>query len=452
MTSEARAKIMGIELTDIKPEKKKLRKGSVSLAEANPELAKEWHPTKNEGLAPCDVSYGSQRKVWWLGKCGHEWEASVARRNHGSGCPVCAGRKIVAGVNDLATQRPDIAAEWHPSKNGELTPCDVSKAQQIKVWWQCAFGHEWQAYISNRAARNKGNGCPQCSKGGNTSYNEMALLFYIRKIYPDAISRKRIGEVEADILIPQRNIVVEYDGEPWHTKDKIQRDLRKNSYLRQAGYSVIRVREPKCPELPQTESVIIQIEKRLTPVFINEAIVKVLQYLCSLDVDAKMPKVDIKSNANDIATCFDNEIFKRSLAARFPELLKEWDTKKNGRLSPEVLSAGSGKSVWWLCPKGHSYRAMLKNRVRGSGCPFCSGQAVLQGFNDLESQRPELLAFWDYEKNINLLPPSKLHFRTKAKAWFRCACGTGFMAPIKSASGKCFTCAHAQIKKIHKRV
>ncbi len=68
---------------------------SKSLAETNPEIAKQWHPTKNGDLKPANISYGAEQKVWW--QCSnvedHEWEAKVYIRNQGRGCPFCSGRR-----------------------------------------------------------------------------------------------------------------------------------------------------------------------------------------------------------------------------------------------------------------------------------------------------------------------------------------------------------------------
>lgn len=59
------------------------------------------------------VSVGSHKKVIWKGKCGHEWSATVkSRATNGTGCPYCSHNKILVGFNDLASQRPEIAAEW----------------------------------------------------------------------------------------------------------------------------------------------------------------------------------------------------------------------------------------------------------------------------------------------------------------------------------------------------
>ena len=134
-----------------------------SLAEVNPELSKEWHPTKNGSLTPFDVTISSGKKVWW--KCDveddHEWESSVDNRSKGNGCPVCSGRKVVLS-NCLATINPKLSKEWHPSKNGTLTPFDVTRGFDKKVWWKCDKGedHEWQSSVDNRS---KGNGCSVCS-------------------------------------------------------------------------------------------------------------------------------------------------------------------------------------------------------------------------------------------------------------------------------------------------
>jgi len=58
-----------------------------------PHLAAQWHPTKNNGLTPKDVTAGSGKRVWWICKKGHEWEARISDRHSGSGCPVCGKMK-----------------------------------------------------------------------------------------------------------------------------------------------------------------------------------------------------------------------------------------------------------------------------------------------------------------------------------------------------------------------
>ena len=104
----------------------KLIVGQNDLATVNPDLAAEWHPTKNNCLRPTQVTAGSNRKVWWKGTCGHEWEAVIGNRSRGIGCPHCSKRHVVEGVNDLFTVNPSLAAEWHPTKNGRLRPMQIA--------------------------------------------------------------------------------------------------------------------------------------------------------------------------------------------------------------------------------------------------------------------------------------------------------------------------------------
>ncbi|MBO5020338.1 MAG: zinc-ribbon domain-containing protein, partial [Clostridia bacterium] len=135
-------------------------KGESDLQTVNPTLAKEWNYERNNELTPKDVTSSSNKKVWWKCSKGHEWQAVIAHRNKGSGCPYCSSKKVLIGENDLQTINPTIVKEWHYEKNKELTPMDVMPNSNKKVWWQCSEGHEWQARI---ASRNKGSGCPYCS-------------------------------------------------------------------------------------------------------------------------------------------------------------------------------------------------------------------------------------------------------------------------------------------------
>lgn len=98
------------------------------LATKNPQLASEWHPVKNGNLTPNDVGAGSGKRVWWLGKCGHEWDAIVSSRNNGNGCPYCSNQKILENYNDLATINKELAKEWNYEKNKDLLPTMVSSA------------------------------------------------------------------------------------------------------------------------------------------------------------------------------------------------------------------------------------------------------------------------------------------------------------------------------------
>jgi hypothetical protein len=138
-----------------------------SLSRLHPDLAAQWHPTKNGELTPQEVPAGSHLRVWWLCPEGsdHEWQAAVSQRvRASSGCPCCSGRKASA-ANCLASAFPEIAVQWHPSRNGDLTPDSVPAGSNKRYWWLCSQGpdHEWQASVSARTAGDRATGCPYCA-------------------------------------------------------------------------------------------------------------------------------------------------------------------------------------------------------------------------------------------------------------------------------------------------
>jgi cytochrome c-type biogenesis protein CcmH/NrfF len=145
------------------------------LATTNPKLASQWHPTLNGNLTPSSYPSGSGKKVWW--KCpkgdDHEWESRINHITNGSGCPICSGRKVVES-NCIATTHTELAKEWHPTLNGDLTPKDVVSGTAKKVWWKCDKGddHEWKASINQRAS---GSVCPICSNRKTVESNSLAI-------------------------------------------------------------------------------------------------------------------------------------------------------------------------------------------------------------------------------------------------------------------------------------
>ena len=133
-----------------------------NLKVLNPEVSKQWHPNKNGELKPENVSPNSGKKVWW--KCpegeDHQWESLVSNRNRNSGCPFCSGR-YASSTNNLLLTHPELVKEWHPTKNGDLTPKDINQGSVKKVWWLCSKddNHEWESTVNNRT---NGTGCPVC--------------------------------------------------------------------------------------------------------------------------------------------------------------------------------------------------------------------------------------------------------------------------------------------------
>lgn len=228
-----------------------------TLAIANKELAAQWHPTKNGDLTPYDVTTGSNKKVWWLCEEGHEWQAIICNRAlNNTDCPYCTGKKVLKGYNDLATVRPEIAKQWHPTKNGNLKPEDVTEFSQKKVWWICSEGHEWQTTV---AKRSQGRGCPGC----NQSYNEMRIENLLKKFNVNYQIQYRIEDCKNVIPLPfdfatfnsngDLTALIEFDGkqhfeeiENFGGKEALRmtrkRDEIKNNYCKLNNITLIRIK------------------------------------------------------------------------------------------------------------------------------------------------------------------------------------------------------------------
>ena len=86
-----------------------------------------------------------------------------------------------------------------------------------------------------------------------------------------------------------------------------------------------------------------------------------------------------------------------------PELAREWDFEKNiSDLTPDKITVGSNRIVWWRCAKGHSWKDAVVKRTHGKPCPYCTNRRVLIGYNDLATLYPKLANEWDYSNNVGV--------------------------------------------------
>lgn len=121
---------------------KKVLVGFNDLATTNPELAAEWDFKKNKPLMPTDIVAKSNKNVWWVCEKGHSYKQKISVRTcQHTGCPICAGLKVLPGYNDLMTTHPILALEWDYDKNDGKTPNDVIAGSHMKAAWRCSKNH-----------------------------------------------------------------------------------------------------------------------------------------------------------------------------------------------------------------------------------------------------------------------------------------------------------------------
>ncbi|MBQ7223193.1 MAG: DUF559 domain-containing protein [Erysipelotrichaceae bacterium] len=341
-----------------------------NLKEAFPAVVNGyWDYDKNLGARPEDFSPRSNIKVWWkCPNCGGSWETSIATRTRGSGCPYCAGTKVLAGFNDLATKRPDLLAEWDYDKNTDFNPTEVAQYANKNAFWKCEKGHSYLQKISSKAFQNQG--CPYCAgKKVLKGFNDLASL------HPELLDE---WDYENNTINPDEIYAKSNTKVNWICKT-CGRKWRASIYERTTGRG--------CKDCGNRRGA--------------------------------------QARRNAILTTGG------SLADRYPELLEEWDYKKNTITPYEVTASSTGRKVYWLCKKNHSYLMTPAARTnQKQGCPYCSGKRVLVGFNDLESNYPEIAVLWDKEKNGDLTPKDVLK-GSHSRVWWKCfECGKSYEMSI----------------------
>ncbi|WP_161602188.1 zinc-ribbon domain-containing protein [Tautonia marina] len=343
---------------------------ATSLRALHPELAAEWHPTRNGDLTPDDVVPGSGRKVWW--RCrrdtSHEWDAVVGSRAQGCGCPICRGLRA-SPATCLRALHPELAAEWHPTLNGDLTPDDVVPGSEKVVWWQCRKdpSHEWKAKVQSRAKPS--GGCPGCKS--------------LRALHPELAAEwhpTRNGDLTPDKVTPgsKRKVWWQCHATPPH-----EWQAQVNNRTNGAGCSICggRVASPTTslralhPELAAEWHP--TLNGNLTPDDVVPGSARAVWWRCPVDpthewqtvIHRRVAGVGCRTCGGRVATP------TTSLRALMPHLAAEWHPTRNGDLTPDDVVPGSARAVWWRCSNNpsHEWEAVPYSRSRGgNGCPACN--------------------------------------------------------------------------------
>ena len=397
------------------------------LSIVNSKVAQEWHSFRNGVLNPDNCHAGSNKKVWWQCKKGHEWEDQVNHRVRGSKCPYCLGRRFTA-ENSLHNLNPALASEWHPSLNQNLTPMDVMPWSHKKVWWHCKKEHEWE---STPYSRSKGSRCIFCNS--SSSMMELRIYSEIKYLFDDAKLRNKIKGKEIDIYIPSLHFGVEVDGVYWHKK-KYQQDKKKTQFFEDNGILLIRLREKGLEVIKDSD---VLYSYKSDPFRLAEKILLILLKQVNLDETKKeLIKKYIREerivNNSEFVKLWDmlpGPIIEDSLYIKNSELAKEWHPIKNGKLTSKDVWANSNKKVWWVCRKGHEWEAVIGSRNSGVGCPYCTGKLASKE-NCLLYSYPKIAKELHPDKN-GKLDPLNLSPGSHKKVWWQCQKGHEWQAVVK---------------------
>ncbi len=318
-----------------------------SLAETHPEIAETA-----DGWDPTTLSAKSGKRRYWKCEFGHQWSSIVSNRTGWSGCPVCSGRKVVSGVNDLATLDPKIAKEavgWDPST--------VTLYSNKKREWKCEFGHLWIAKVEDRTGKDE-NGCPYCSGlRPIVGVNDLATS------HPE-IAKTADGWDPTTVKATSGKMMswVCAKGHRWKA---VVASFLRTSPGKGCPYCSNKKILQGFNDLATTHPHLLQSVDGWDPTKISWGYNKKISWKCELGHSWKtMPR-----NKVGCPYCANKEVLSgfNDLQTLFPEIAAEacgWD--------PALVVGGSGARRRWQCGFGHQWSTTVKSRTDGSGCPSCT--------------------------------------------------------------------------------
>ena len=358
-----------------------MKKDFVSLAEARPDLIEKWNYEKNKNITPETVSYGSEKAVWWIdygispvtgSQIKLEWKAKINNMTHTKYIhPSISSRRLFVGYNDLQTLCPEVAADWDYERNLGLTPDMVTCGSTKKIWWV----QNVKSPIDGKVIKAKWKAavCDRTRGSGNPYLSGKAVLK---------------GFNDVDTLHPELSKKWNYEKNGNLKPDMITCGYSKKVWWMEFANSPVTGKMMKLEWQSTVHNMLLH------------------------NVDAQN-SMRLFVGYNDLQTLC-------------PHLATEWNYEKNGNLTPQMVTCGSTKSVWWVQYVENpntkkqmkmEWKAVVNDRVKGSGNPYLAGKAVYDGFNDLPSTNPELAKEWNYERNGNLTPKMVSNMSNK-KVWW----------------------------------
>jgi hypothetical protein len=385
--------------------------GFNDLATTHPDIASQAH-----GWDPRTITKSSTKRTSWKCSFGHTWITGTNIRVKGIGCPVCSNQVTLAGDNDLATTHPEIASQAHG-----WDPTTLVAGSNKKVNWECALGHIWVAQVSTRL---RGRGCPSCAnKVVVAGFNDLATT------HPDIASQAN----------------------SWDPTTITFGSNKKKMWLCEQGHEYSstvakRCEGQGCPycsghQCLQGFNDLATTHPRVAAQSVGWDTTKYsfgsrekMNWRCERGHEYRAP-INRRSSGTGCPVCDNKEVMTgfNDLATTFPLIATEangWD--------PRTLVAGSNKKVEWKCADGHEWKAVVNSRTSGKrGCPYCSGNLVIKGFNDFATINPNLLS------EVNGWNPTEIAAFSDKKCEFICEFGHKWKTSLKNRSlGRgCPSCA-----------
>lgn len=487
---------------------KKTLQGYNDLKTISPRIAQEWNYEKNGILKPENFTVHSNKKVWWKCSRGHEWQATINDRSSGTGCPVCSSERRTsfpeyALIFYLSKYGID-AVHTHKENGYEL---DVYiPARKVAIEYDGYYWHKNRAekdLEKNQKCNNDGillyrireklPALGSCSKDYIVQDDHADLSLVLRDVLSEIIGMRVEVNLEKDsIEIENLRERTEKDKSLLFTNPRIASEwnyikngkirpehLTANSHKKvwwkcSKGHDWLATIDNRnngngCPYCSgrdvlagdndlQTVNPMLAGEwhyeknNRLTPKDVTTHSNKKVWWKCHMGHEWQAT-VNDRSTGTGCPYCLGRYVIKgeNDLQTVNPALANEWNYEKNKDFAPTDVLPYSNKKVWWKCSKGHEWQSTINHRSNGNGCPYCAGQRLLKGQNDLQTLNPLLAKEWHFEKNDGLTPADVMPHSNR-KVWWKCSNGHEWQATINNRSNgrNCYQCTKEKRKNVLK--
>ena len=470
--------------------------GKTDLATVNPELIKEWDYEKNLNK-PQDYLPNSSKKVWWKCRFGHSWEAVISSRNAGRGCPECSRIGTSFPEQAIYYYTKQLFSDATNRSKVEGVELDIF-IPSIKVAIEydgfVFHNNEKQIVKDNRKdymceeinivlLRVRENGLRKTNSAKNfflkdNSNEELTRVIKVLLSKLPKTSKKISVDVDRDILdiknqyytfIKKNSLAEKYPNiaREWdYEKNKgLTPEMlfsgthqkvwwicpKKHSYYASIANRTNNGRNcPYCSnqkvlkgfnDLATINPLIAKewsykLNNGLTPEDVTSKTHKKVWWKCSRCGNDYYSSVAFRSSGGGCNICNGDKAKEgyNDFLTVAPHLEKEIHPTKNKDIDYKSIRPKSDKKLWWICDKGHIWESMVKKRVLGQGCPFCSNKKVWEGFNDLATKNPELAKEWNFNKNKGLMPTDVMSTSNKKANWKCQKCGYKWSAFISNRS------------------
>lgn len=394
------------------------------FSERYPELKERYAPENTTAFE--DHSLSDQTVAVWVCENGHHFQNTFEYINaSGFNCPICSGRLVIHGVNDLKTLYPQIATMYDESRN-ELKSSEISpRSSDSSTWWVCEKGHHFQRTVAIHI--RIGGKCPVCTgKIMQTGVNDLLTT------YPQI---KDIWDYSANDKRPEDIFNTNHDA--WNFKcDKGHHYMATVDQLKNNNFKcLICTNIILDPESNSLQALNPQLTAEWADPGITANHVKITSSYPALwkcpkcGGIYKCPVKDRKVNDDSCPYCRNDELLRgfNDLMSTNPDLAEEWASDANG-FGPEKVMRNYLDMAFWKCPKCHGvYRYPINERKVGDAfCPYCNKGKFLSGYNDLATTDPALAAEWADKR-----PVTQVRKEFAYNGRWRCPkCGGVYSFPI----------------------